>query len=239
MIDRLHPAEGEDCLEKANFASGAHHMKRSHPILSNSSLAKKSDVRGKESSMSNRGFDEYGQPKFEPGELPDYWDHFVYRGGELLWATAGKNRRKGQVAGSKRSDGYSEVFFAGHRERVHRVIWQMYFGKIPIGYVIDHINRDPSDNRLENLRCIPKRINHHNMKPLGAHFFKRTGKWTASIRRFGKTLSLGYHDTQEEAIAAYDKARQRLDRFDEYTFFGENNGPVRPTPNPPAGERMQ
>lgn len=27
--------------------------------------------------------------------------------------------------------------------------------------------------------------------------------------------------------------------FDEYDHYGENNGPVRPTPNPPAGERMQ
>lgn len=47
MIDRMHPADGEDCLEKANFASGAHHLKRSHPILSNSTLAKKINVGGK------------------------------------------------------------------------------------------------------------------------------------------------------------------------------------------------
>lgn len=70
MIDRLHPAEGEDCLEKASFASGAHHLKRSHPILSNSSLAKKNDARGKESSMSNRGFDEYGHFGENNGPLP-------------------------------------------------------------------------------------------------------------------------------------------------------------------------
>lgn len=189
--------------------------------------------------MSNRGFDEYGQPKFEPGELPNYWDHFVYRNGELLWATMGKNRRVGQVAGSKRADGYSEVFFDGHRERLHRVIWQMYFGKIPIGYVVDHINRDPSDNRLENLRCIPKGMNQHNRGEYCAQFFKRTGKWASSIRRFGKRKHLGYFDTKEEAMAAYAAAKDASDRFDEYSHYGENNGPVRPTPNPPAGERIQ
>jgi len=175
--------------------------------------------------MNKRGFIE-SDLKFKPGDLPDYWEYFSYTNGQLVWAKSGKNRRVGCPAGSLRADGYSEVHFDGNRERVHRVIWKMHFGKIPVGFVIDHINRDPTDNRLDNLRCIPKRLNHHNLKPIKAHHHKKSGKWTSRIRRFGKNKNLGYFDTQKAAVAAYEKARKDLDAFDEYTFFGENNPPV-------------
>ena len=33
---------------------------------------------------------------------------------------------------------------------LHRLIWQYHYGKIPT--IVDHINGDTSDNRIENLR---------------------------------------------------------------------------------------
>lgn len=38
--------------------------------------------------------------------------------------------------------------------RVHRIIWISAHGIIPDGYVIDHINNDKTDNRLENLQLL-------------------------------------------------------------------------------------
>jgi hypothetical protein len=127
----------------------------------------------------------------------NYHDDFEYRDGELLWKTKGKNRRLGKPAGSVRKDGYLEVSFKGNRERVHRVIWKMHNGEIPKGYVIDHIDGNPSNNLIDNLRCIPKGVNQNNRKNLKkAHFFKRTGKWYSSIRRDGKRYNLGYFETE-------------------------------------------
>lgn len=37
--------------------------------------------------------------------------------------------------------------------KVHRVIWEMFNGDIPTGSVIDHLNGDPWDNRIQNLSC--------------------------------------------------------------------------------------
>ena len=38
--------------------------------------------------------------------------------------------------------------------RIHRIIWIAAHGIIPDGYVIDHINNDKADNRLENLQLL-------------------------------------------------------------------------------------
>lgn len=37
---------------------------------------------------------------------------------------------------------------------VHRLVWEAFNGKIQDGYIIHHINEDPSDNRLTNLRMM-------------------------------------------------------------------------------------
>lgn len=159
--------------------------------------------------------------------MDKYNKNFEYSQGELLWKVPGKRRVVGSPAGSLRKDGYLEVGLNGKRERVHRVIWKMHNGEIPEGYIIDHIDGNPLNNLLENLRCIPKGVNQNNRKNLKkAYLFKRTGKWQSAIRRDGKKRHLGYFDTEAEACLAYDLAKAELDRFDEHTFYGEQNHPI-------------
>lgn len=45
-----------------------------------------------------------------------------------------------------------------------RVIWILHKGYLDKELVIDHINGDPTDNRLENLRAVPQAINNRNAK---------------------------------------------------------------------------
>lgn len=49
---------------------------------------------------------------------------------------------------------------------VHRIIYETFIGEIPDGYEIDHINTIRTDNRLENLRCVTCKENHHNILSL-------------------------------------------------------------------------
>lgn len=42
---------------------------------------------------------------------------------------------------------------------VHRLKWLYYNGDIPKGYIVDHINNDSTDNRLENLQLITRSEN--------------------------------------------------------------------------------
>ena len=47
---------------------------------------------------------------------------------------------------------------------VHRIIWTMLVGDIADGHVIDHIDGDPFNNKISNLRSIPSGENARNAK---------------------------------------------------------------------------
>lgn len=54
--------------------------------------------------------------------------------------------------------GYVVYTVGGHgvrkQVRGHRFIWECFFGKIPEDKMINHINGDKTDNRLENLELV-------------------------------------------------------------------------------------
>lgn len=64
----------------------------------------------------------------------------------------------GDLAGYKKSDGYWRVYINGKGYYLHRLVWLYHKGTLPINE-IDHINRNKSDNRIENLRDISHKDN--------------------------------------------------------------------------------
>lgn len=80
----------------------------------------------------------------------------------LKWATSGTGRRPDRRAGTPDTLKYWSVKFKDKFYGVHRVIWEMLNGPIPKGHVIDHINGDPFDNRVENLRLASPSQNARN-----------------------------------------------------------------------------
>jgi len=93
---------------------------------------------------------------------------------------------------------------------VSRLIFCYFHKKIPKGYVIDHISGDPSDNRIENLRCCSVRENMLNQKchRKGASYgvCKSGNYYYPRIRVGSKRIKLGRFETEEEAKRAYDNA---------------------------------
>jgi hypothetical protein len=74
--------------------------------------------------------------------------------------------KKGDKSGSlHKASGYWRVYVKGKWVTAHRVAWKIHYGYEP-AHEIDHINRDRSDNRIENLRDITKQDNGLN---LGLH----------------------------------------------------------------------
>lgn len=91
---------------------------------------------------------------------------------------------------------------------VHRLVWEAFNGKIEDGFVIDHINRNKSDNRLENLRIVTFVQNLWNQDVKGYSWFARANKWIARITVNGKRIHLGYFDLEDDARKAYVNAKK-------------------------------
>jgi hypothetical protein len=119
---------------------------------------------------------------------------------------------------SKRCE-YVRFTIDGRPYKLHRLIWLYTYGVWPAGD-IDHINGDPSDNRLVNLRDVPHQTNAQNHRKawghnrstglLGASLHKFSGLYIARIRVSGVVHSLGYYKTPEEAHQAYLAGKRKL-----------------------------
>ena len=99
------------------------------------------------------------------------------------------------------------------REYAHRLIWFIHNGPIPDNMMVDHINLDKLDNRIENLRLVNKSGNAQNSKRAGCWLDSRSGKWRAQIKLDGKAKHLGLYDTEELARKAYLIAKRDLHAF--------------------------
>lgn len=97
--------------------------------------------------------------------LPDeIWKQF--RDTEVYVSNLGrvKNTKTNKIVkGTTRTDGYHQtrlqVYNNGKSILTHRLVWLAFVGEIEEGMVINHINGDKSDNRLENLEKVSHQEN--------------------------------------------------------------------------------
>ena len=115
----------------------------------------------------------------------------------------------GTEAGNMMQNGYRKLKFCGKQYLVHRVAWLLHHGVWPIGD-IDHIDGNPSNNKIENLRDVPHNLNIQNRKSATAKnktgflgVVKRRNKYAAQFHRNGKQIYLGLFSTAELAHKAY------------------------------------
>tara|TARA_R110002153_G_scaffold64566_2_gene172936 strand:- start:75 stop:518 length:444 start_codon:yes stop_codon:yes gene_type:complete len=98
--------------------------------------------------------------------------YFEYKDGKLYWKVSTSNRVKvGQEVGNKANNGYIEFQCNGKRFYTHRVVWEMFNGKIPEGLQIDHINGIKDDNRIENLQLVTNKQNTQRRNDTKGYYF--------------------------------------------------------------------
>lgn len=105
--------------------------------------------------------------------------------------------------------------------RLHRYIMDLY----DINKIVDHLNRNPCDNRKCNLRVCTAQQNSMNRKPKkggssiykGVYFDRRCNKWLAKIALNTKPTYIGLFSDEIEAAKAYDKKAKQL--FGEFAYL--------------------
>ena len=89
-------------------------------------------------------------------------------------------------------------------------------------FLVDHINKNPLDNRLVNLRFNTFSGNVHNKTKLenvtskyyGVYWHTSLKYWISKLMKDNVSYLVGYFDTEEEAAAAYNvKARELYREF--------------------------
>lgn len=99
-----------------------------------------------------------------------------------------------------------------------RFIWLLFYGEWP-AHVVDHIDGNPLNNRIENLRDVPQAVNAQNhVRPtaknrsgyLGVCIDRGSKKrpFIASISISKTPVYLGCYATAQEAHEAYVKAKR-------------------------------
>jgi hypothetical protein len=79
--------------------------------------------------------------------------------------TGPKSGKTGDIAGyAATCDRYFKVRFKGKSFRVHRLIWVLHYGNISDNLVVNHIDNNSFNNKIENLQLIPQAHNARRTK---------------------------------------------------------------------------
>jgi hypothetical protein len=122
----------------------------------------------------------------------------------------------GKSAGWVNTPGYLVIAIDRAAYLAHRLAWLMHHGE-PVPDCIDHIDGDPLNNRIGNLRAALQRQNIANAKlrndnttgAKGVHR-QRGGRFFARVTVGGVLHHLGTFDTVEEAAEARRDGAARL-----------------------------
>jgi len=138
--------------------------------------------------------------------------HYDPDSGLFTWKQSRRGASKDSVAGYKTPRGYILIRVDGQQHYAHRLAWLVTHGEWPC-LELDHIDRDPSNNRLVNLRAVTHSVNLRNQvqgrgvsQYLGVTF---QGRWRANLTINGNRKFLGYFDSEGEAHQAYLSAKSQ------------------------------
>ncbi|MGV3048116.1 HNH endonuclease [Acinetobacter baumannii] len=143
---------------------------------------------------------------------------FVYEPdtGMLRQTVGGRKEYPWRKIGSKGQ--YLAHTYKGKTLYLHHAVWLYHFGYMP--KMLDHVNGNGHDNRIENLReCdatqnqfnTPMKANNRSgAKGVVFHSSVLNKPWQAKISCKGKRISLGYFATKEQAAQAYAAAAAKF-----------------------------
>ena len=99
--------------------------------------------------------------------------------------------------------------------RENRLIWMYHYGVDPGRKFIDHIDGNPLNNKIDNLRLVTPRQNAQNQTTAKGYTWREANqKYQVQVQWRGKTRHIGYFRCELLAKQAADDAKARW--FGEY-----------------------
>ncbi|NBS70129.1 hypothetical protein EBT31_14640 [bacterium] len=149
--------------------------------------------------------------------------------GKACWAvTRGPRAKVGEEIGSVTRDGYLRVKIEKRMYFVHRLIWRLSYGDWPT-HEIDHLDGNRLNNKLSNLRDVPKTLNLRNSRrridnisgTTGVHeVYNPTKYWVAQWRdgkRKNKWFSVPKYGDEKAKQLAIEYRAARIKELGAYT----------------------
>ena len=139
--------------------------------------------------------------------------------GVFTWRLGRRRVKRGSTAGCLKTDGYIQIMIDGKKFLASRLAFLWMEGYFPENDV-DHLDRNPANNRWNNLREASRSCNIRNCGKredntsgvTGVCWYKAKSKWRSQIRLYGKGIHLGYFKT------LFDAAQARWDAEVKYGF---------------------
>ena len=141
---------------------------------------------------------------------------FAYDGTGLVRCVTKGKAKSGAKAFQATAAGYKGFKVNGKLMLEHRLVWLYHFGEMP--EIIDHINQDKADNRVENLRiathgenlCNSKISKRNKSGVKGVTWADDRKKWRVQITHKGHKQCLGDFETLADAEHVITMARPAI-----------------------------
>jgi len=126
------------------------------------------------------------------------------------------NATKGSVAGCVNGQGRLQTIIKSRHYQNHRILFYIYHGYLP--KFVDHIDGNPLNNSIENLRAASRAQNNHNAKLRkdnrlgikGVSWDRSVNKYRARVRYKGRSHLAGLFKCKECARSAVERLRLNL-----------------------------
>jgi len=142
----------------------------------------------------------------------DDYDYSININGEV------RNDKTGKIKKNQMNDkGYYSIMLYNNGKckffRIHRLLAKYFLPDYQEDMFVDHIDRNPLNNKLDNLRIVNKQQNQCNQTKQkncssiykGVHFDKSRNKWQSYIQMNYKRIHLGRYQTELEAAQKYNE----------------------------------
>jgi hypothetical protein len=129
--------------------------------------------------------------------------------GVFFWKKKLQGRRKSRIAGCANPQGYIVIGIDGKTYFAHRLAWLYFYAYLPNSKHIDHINRDRSDNRIENLRLVLPSENNFNKSPSRTKLEKRNGHRHQVLAKQKISIFVDLHKKETEELKKLKKSAKK------------------------------